>query len=208
MRWYDSAWLLALAVTCAQANDAYRRVSIDFDLPERVSPASFSVCAAHGCNQRVPVSLSQEQWKALSALFEPPAATAADERRQVAAAIANMELLVAGFADTHHDKGGDFNGILEPGTQLDCVDESVNTTTYLTLFEQQGLLRHHRVLPRLSRGYLFFGGWPHFTAAIETRDAQAQQWVVDSWFRDNGQPPDILDADTWLDGWSPPGFSM
>jgi hypothetical protein len=30
--------------------------------------------------------------------------------------------------------------------------------------------------------------------------------VVDSWFRDNGQAPDIVDLETWKDGWKPEGF--
>ena len=205
-RW---AVLLVLMAGHAMAgNDAYRRLSIEFDLPESISPTAFTMCAEHGCNKRVPISFSQAQWQQIRDAFEPAAQDAASERRQIATAISRMEILVSATANTEHDKAGDFNGLLAPGSQLDCVDESVNTTTYLSLFEKQGLLRWHEVLPRLSRGYLFFGGWPHFTAVVETLNDKHQRWVVDSWFRDNGVPPDILQAAKWKGGWSPPGFSM
>jgi len=210
MRLPEFALLLAcLASVPAWAGDAaYQRLALQYDLPEQISPAAFNVCAQHDCNARVPVSLNEQQWQQVRARFEPAAQSPLAEREQIAAAVGLMERLVADFADSHHDKGGDFNGLTEPGAQLDCIDESVNTTTYLTLFEQAGLLRWHRVQPRISRGYFFFGGWPHFTAVVETTDAHREQWVVDSWFRDNGVAPDILEVARWKDGWSPPGFSM
>lgn len=202
-----AALLLLLAGQLPADQGAYQRVSWDYDLPEHISPAGFSVCSQHDCRTRVQVSLDPPSWARIERRFIPLAASAAEERAQVAGAIGLMEQLVADVADTHHDKGGDFNGLGEPGSQLDCVDESVNTTTYLTLFQQQGLLRRHRVLHRTSRGYLFFGGWPHFTAVIEDRDT-GKVWVVDSWFRDNGAAADILPVGQWRKGWSPEEFSM
>jgi len=210
MRWHRHLVFAALLLPtqAIASSNAYQRVSWTFDLPERISPTAFSVCSQHDCRTRSPVQLDREQWNRIVALFTPQAQSAAAEREQIARAIGRMEQLVAGFANTHHDKAGDFNGFTQPGSQLDCVDESVNTTTYLTLFEQQGLLRWHRVLPRASRGYMLFGGWPHFTAVVETTRGKPEQWVIDSWFRDNGVNADVLPLTTWKDGWSPEGFSM
>lgn len=198
---------LLLAGGLSADQGPYQRVSWDYDLPERISPGGFSVCSQHDCRTRVPVSLDPPSWARIEQLFRPPAGSAAEERARVAEAIGLMERLVADAADTHHDKGGDFNGFGEPGSQLDCVDESVNTTTYLTLFQQQGLLRWHRVVHRATRGYLIFGGWPHYTAVIEDRGT-ARAWVVDSWFRDNGAAADVLPVAEWREGWYPEGFSM
>ena len=210
MKWPDRLLASALLMVAQNlaANNAYQRVSWDFDLPERISPASFSVCSQHNCQTRTRAALEPEQWEQIVALFAPPADSAAAEREQIARAIGRMEQLVANFANTHHDKAGDFNGFTQPGSQLDCVDESINTTTYLTLFEQEGLLRWHRVVSRASRGYMFFGGWPHFTAVVETTRGKPEQWVIDSWFRDNGVDADVLPLTTWQQGWSPEGFSM
>jgi hypothetical protein len=30
--------------------------------------------------------------------------------------------------------------------------------------------------------------------------------VIDSWFRDNGELPDVVSLDIWKDGWKPEGF--
>jgi len=76
-----------------------------------------------------------------------------------------------------------------------------------TLFEQADLLRWHTVEPVAHRGFLFFGGWPHYTALIREKQT-GREWVVDSWFRDNGEYPDILDLETWKDGWKPEGFTF
>jgi len=210
MKWPDRLLATALLLMAQNlaANNAYQRVSWDFDLPERISPASFSVCSQHNCQTRTRAALEPAQWAQIVALFAPPAHSAAAERAQIARAIGRMEQLVADFANTHHDKAGDFNGFTQPGSQLDCVDESINTTTYLTLFQQEGLLRWHRVVSRASRGYMFFGGWPHFTAVVETTRGKPEQWVIDSWFRDNGVDADVLPLTTWKQGWSPEGFSM
>ena len=59
-------------------------------------------------------------------------------------------------------------------------------------------MRWHTVEPVAHRGFLFFGGWPHYTALIRERQT-GREWVVDSWFRDNGEYPDILDLKTWKD---------
>jgi len=46
-------------------------------------------------------------------------------------------------------------------------------------------------------------------AALDAGEfAGYEAWVVDSWFRDNGEDPDILDLQTWKDGWKPEGFTF
>ena len=210
MKWPDRLLASALLLVAQNlaANNAYQRVSWDFDLPERISPASFSVCSQHNCQTRTRAALEPEQWEQIVALFAPPADSAAAEREQIARAIGRMEQLVANFANTHHDKAGDFNGFTQPGSQLDCVDESINTTTYLTLFEQEGLLRWHRVVSRASLGYLFLVGGPHFCAVVESTRCKPELCVIDSWFRDNGVDAEVLRLTTWQQCWSPEGFSL
>jgi hypothetical protein len=116
-------------------------------------------------------------------------------------AIALIEFIVGDLAGTSEEKGGDLAGLGLPGQQ-DCIDESVNTSLYLTLLENIGLMRFHTVEDRVTRGYFIFG-YPHTTAVIrETKSGQ--EYVVDSWFFDNGKPPVIIPLDTWKDGWEPP----
>ena len=88
----------------------------------------------------------------------------------------------------------DFGAGRERG-QMDCVDESTNTTRILKLLEQQGLLKHHKVMRRASRGFFADGRYPHFTAVL--KDPSGREWVVDSWYEPAGGPPDIMPLEKW-----------
>ena len=82
---------------------------------------------------------------------------------------------------TSTDKGGNWAGWGLPG-QMDCIDESTNTTIYLRMLQKDGLLRWHQAGDRATRWTPFT--WPHTTAVIEERDSLLR-WAVDSWFLDN-----------------------
>lgn len=167
---------------------------------DRVTPASFTYCSDHGCEVQQPVSLSAGDWAAITAPLEAPAADAAAERQAVAVAVGRFETRVALQAGTGVDKGGTM--IFAGRRQLDCVDETVNTTRFLTMLERDGLLRFHRRGRPVHRA--FAGGFSHMTATL--RDREGATWAIDSWFRDSGQPADVVPLDAWLAGWNPPGF--
>ena len=187
------------------AGEAYDNLYRVYDYPRTLNRDSVPVCFHHGCAQVERVSLSDAHWGRLSAYFTPPAANAAEEREQIRKAIAEMERIAGVLAGTSGDLAGDLGGFSTLQPQMDCVDESSNTTTYLTLFEQAKLLRWHKVEPVTRRGYFIVGGWPHFTALIRDNPT-GELWAVDSWFRDNGAYPDIVDLETWKGGWKPEGF--
>lgn len=159
----------------------------------------FSVCYDNGCRSLAYVSLTQQQWEQLRALFDPPANTAAEERQRIRAGIARMEQFTGDATGTWRDKGGTFN--FGSGGQMDCIDESTNTSLYLTMFYKYGMLRYHHVVDRATRGWFIFG-FPHTTAVIRENVSNAA-WAVDSWFLDNGEPPFILPLDVWKKGWKP-----
>ena len=104
---------------------------------------------------------------------------------------------------TDRDKSGTFAHLGEEG-QLDCIDESINTSFYMIMMFNDGLIRSHTVEDRAHRGF-FFRGWPHSSAVI--RDTNTQEYfAVDSWFLDNGEPPHIIPLQKWRDGWKPADF--
>lgn len=206
MRWIERMALAALFGTgAAVAGEAYDRLLRLYDFPVRPERTELPVCFGHGCSTVRRIALSDADWRRVAAHLTPPAPSPAAEREQIRQAVAEMERIAGRLAGTFDDRAGDLSGFGNLNPQLDCIDESSNTTTYLTLFEQAGLLRWHEILPRAHRGYLFFGGWPHYSALIRERD-QGSSWVVDSWFRDNGEPPDVMSLQTWKAGWSPDGF--
>ena len=159
---------------------------------------SFSICYGHGCSSVADVTLGDHEWQSVRELFIE-VSTADHEREQVADAIARLETLVGGKTGTSADRGG--TGLAWPG-QLDCIDESANSTTYLQLFERERLLRWHSVDAQATRGWLLFG-WPHTTAVIR-EVASGEKFAVDSWFFDNGFAPAIVPLTLWRSGWTPP----
>ena len=209
MRWPEW-WLLLATAFGAQAGlagEAYDALYRLYDYPRTLTPSQVPVCFHHGCAGVKRVDLRGTHWQRLASHFAPPATDPAAEREQISRAIAQMEQITGVLAGTAGDRAGDLNAFGTLAPQMDCIDESANTTTYLTLFEQAGLLHWHSVEPRAHRGYLFFGGWPHYTALVRDRQS-GKRWVVDSWFRDNGAPPDIVELETWKDGWKPEGFTF
>jgi hypothetical protein len=102
----------------------------------------------------------------------------------------------AGTGKAQARSGGGFHVGGTKG-QFDCIDTTANTTQLLTVLAQLKLLRHHKVSIPISR--LLAGGGPHFTATVEELRSR-KKWTVDPWTRDNGQYPDIIAAEAWLDG--------
>ena len=115
------------------------------------------------------------------------------ERAAIAHTIRMIELITCPTAGTCKDDGK--MRFWQSGTKglKDCVDEALNTTSYLLLLERWGLLRYHRVnVPQVRTGFR----WPHWTASI--RDIQSGiNWAVDSDFNNTGQKPRILHLSVW-----------
>lgn len=162
-------------------------------------PERFEVCFNHGCESRVNISLPPEQWQRIRAIFHAPVSSAREERRRIAQAIGALESLAGRATGIDGDKGGSLAGLWQRH-QMDCIDESTNTRTYLVMLKNDGLLPHHepadnarRLLPRL---------YQHYTAVIR-EIATGQEYAVDSWFLDNGQPPFIIPMKAWRRGWTP-----
>jgi hypothetical protein len=192
--------LLALAsMTLLLAGCADGRSQVGRVLPESATPHQLPVCHGYGCKLRTVVALSEPEWSRVASLFSPPAATAAAERHQIALAVGRIERLVGPKAGTSRDSAE--NDLTASGGELDCIDEAANSTTYLRLMAQAGLLRWHVVASPAGRGR-FFDGWPHNTAVVAERKSGAR-YAIDSWFFDNGRPAAVVPLPEWLAGWHP-----
>ena len=161
---------------------------------------AFNLCFGHGCKHSAMVWLSDAQWMEVRAIFTDAAKDAKEERTRIARAVALLESMAGEQVGTHADKAKT-SFPLENRYQLDCVDESLNTTAYLAMMKQDGLLRFHDLRGPASRGF-FFMGWPHTTAAIAERES-GRAYAVESWFFDNGRAPAVLPLSQWQGGWQP-----
>lgn len=171
----------------------------EVELIRNPEPSHFNICFNHGCQNLADVSLTAEQWQKIRQIFSPPAGSPPEERDQIAQAVGKLESLVGKLTGTDKDRGGNLAGLLLTN-QMDCIDESTNTYTYLVMMNNDRLLKYHvpagnatRILP-----YIF----PHTTAVIQNIST-ADRYAVDSWFLDNGQPPFVVPLRAWRWGWEP-----
>jgi len=172
-----------------------------FAKPDPV-PGDFFACYGYGCKYRARIALTEEEWHDVRASLDPPPEDAVSERTQVAEAVGQIERLVGERTGTFVHQRHSRANYGDP-TQLDCIDNSVNTWTYLTMLARDGLLRYHRVAGLAHGGTLITLDFTN--AAVITQKAGGEQFVVDPWMADIGQPPPVIPLVVWrrLD-WSPP----
>jgi hypothetical protein len=156
------------------------------------------VCYNYGCAVRTTVEFSETELQQVGELFvmQPDAA---GERAAIAKAIGLFETFTGQQTPTWADKGGNYNDDGVNG-RMDCIDESTNSTAYLRLMERKGWLKFHRVLEPVDRiRFLIAQHWAAHIAEI----AGGSQFVVDSWFFDNGHPAVVMPLEDWRHGAEP-----
>ncbi len=191
------AFIGLMPVSAAHAEGGINGRDHGVPIPSNVSFSAIPVCHDFGCRNRTTVNLPLSDWDSVAGWFREPAATAEEERDQIRRAVGWMEVLIGRHSPTHRDLAADElgeSGLRESG-QLDCIDESVNTTTYLRLFESSGFLNHHVVIEEAYRRSLFDQHWAGQIREVAT----GTRYVVDSWFQPNGHLPIIQDSESWED---------
>jgi hypothetical protein len=185
----------------AVAGTSSAAVFVSPEINTTPTPENFSICYGNSCRSISQLALPDSEWRHIQAIFLPAATSAAKEREMISTAVARLEQLIGAMTGTGHDRGRNESSSNPLDHRMDCIDESTNTTTYLYMLQQGGLLHWHRLRDPATRGFFFFG-WPHTTAVIEAQNDR-RLWAVDSWFHDNGEPPEILPLEQWRQGWSP-----
>ena len=159
-----------------------------------------AICYNYGCHATALVDFSEERLESLHQLLAA-SADAAAEREAIAIAIGRMYGIAGEQTPVWRDRGGNYadGGV---NGQMDCIDHSTNTDSFLRLLQARAWLRFHEVLEPLMRTRFIFA--VHWTARIRDR---ATQWVyvVDSWYFDNGHPAAVFAVEDWLAGKTPDG---
>ena len=198
------AGLLALSA-CASSSETYKYYLTNKGLETQL-PESFQHCHGYGCKHVSRIAFTQVDWAPIEAVFTPLPPNPESEREAIKKAIAIFEQRVGEKAGTHSDRAGTFKKVGQ--YQHDCVDESTNTTVYLSLLQQKGLMAFHRIEgPSVRLPFIDSGRWPHQSAVISELHT-SHFYAVDSWFHDNGKPAEIIRLKAWKDGWKPEEDSM
>jgi hypothetical protein len=169
-----------------------------FSLPTP-TPTSVVVCHGFGCRFRTPIALSAADDAKLSQFLNTGHASAEAERKGVAQAVAWFERRVASEAGTARAKAYATGPFEAKPSQFDCIDASTNTTTALLVLSELGLLKFHRLVAPVSRNPFLGLGVIHTTAVLVELQG-GREWAIDSWVRNNGEPPDVLPLKTWYAG--------
>ena len=157
-----------------------------------------TICHAYGCERLTRVRLDHADLAMIKRLMAPGSASPQAEREAVALVIAAMENKVGALTGTSADR--DYRDLLSGGdpTQMDCIDEAANSTSYLLLLDELGLLRHHDIAYPVSKGFLIDFVYPH-NAAVLVEKRTGERYAVDSWVFKNGEPPIVVPLETWYD---------
>lgn len=192
----SDVWAAGLALGILTTRATYAADSV-----VAIHSVSFSVCHQQGCAEQTAMRLTPTEAKSILQGFVIPPATPAQERSSIALAISRFEQIIGPRTGTDRDLGGTFPGAFR-ARQMDCIDESTNTTTYLQLLDNAGLLHWHTILKPVTRLPIPRGWWPHTSAAIR-EDTTGTKYAVDSWFDANGSVPHIVELTLWRRGWKP-----
>jgi hypothetical protein len=110
-----------------------------------------------------------------------------------------MELAVGERTGLWRDKHGTFPGFGRP-KQMDCIDETANSNTYLQLFESAGFLHHYTRGHRVSTSlWVKRNIWPHTVASIVDRNG-GPEYIIDMWYGPHGDLPYIMTRAAWEKG--------
>ena len=191
--------LICTCLGCATAQD-----HVDRYAHQTPSVAEFTICHGYGCRLREVIRIEPFAWEAIANLFKPVPTNAEEERQRLGRAVALLEVKIGSVIGTNSDEaaadllGGDPD-------QLDCIDETVNTTTYLRLLEKQGLMQRHHVGRAAQRGSVSGFRYNDFitnSAVIIEKDTGVA-FAVDSYFYANGRDPQIMPLSEWKKNWRP-----
>jgi hypothetical protein len=197
----------ALALSaCAQGPSNLSTTFLDRHAEATPTLASFRECHGFACNETSRVSISPKDWRRVVAVFRPPAKDARAERRQIAQGVLQIRRMVGAQTGTGVHQWTHKDMIILPNngdrTQLDCIDEAVNTWTYMTLMERAGLFRFHRVAKLSNADSLLE---PRNTAVFQ--EINGNYFAIDPSLVDFGVAPPVMPLATWMGPPWPPDLS-
>jgi hypothetical protein len=212
------ACLLALAA-CENGSNEYLREFAH----SGATPASFYVCYGYSCKYSARVTLRDEEWQSVHALLDPPSQGSARaalhleewqslhvrpdlpsspesaERQRISLAMARFDQLVGARIGTLVHQRREYNS--GDPSQYDCIDESINTWTYLTILDREGLLRYYEVGGLAHAGTVLTFDVRNTATLVSKADGTS--YAIDPTLVDVGEPPPIVPLQRWVASYPP-----
>ncbi len=115
------------------------------------SAQTFSVCHGYECHYRTKVTLTAKDEQRIRNLLHNGSRSADGERKALRTAVAIFEQRSTAAIGVRDKPRMQFGKARIKG-QMDCIDESTNTDSFLRYLQSRGWLKHHTVARRTSRG--------------------------------------------------------
>ena len=154
-----------------------------------------TVCSAYGCKTAHKFTFDVRMMEAVNSFFLN-VKTPEQERKALALSLAFIETIVGNKTGTSTDRPSiDASGNGDP-SQLDCVDEALNTTSYLIVMHQSKIIKFHTVNYPDWKGGLT--KWTHYSATIVDETTKVK-WAIDAGVGRNGAQPLIIEFSRWYE---------
>jgi len=167
-----------------------------YKAPNVVKNDSFKICSGFGCTYKDKFSFSASNGRKIKKIMSAGNKSAKAERQALAKVIGVMENMTRARLGFQRDVEKAYQKNLGVRGQMDCVDESLNTTAYLNYLSANGLLKFHK--PRryyAERGFLLDGRYPHKSAVMIENNGK--KWSVDSWHGPGGEKAQVMELSKW-----------
>jgi len=153
-------------------------------------------CHGYGCSRRQALSVDGDWLSRASTFLKAGRTSPKAEREALARVVSTYTAYLAASLGGTPDIPGSPARMSGVHGQMDCLDETANTTSLLLVLQERGLLIYHKVEPPESRGFFLDGRYPHFSAVIREK-VNGREWAVDPWRKAPGQKPEILPLVEW-----------
>jgi hypothetical protein len=153
-------------------------------------------CHGYGCSRRIALTADPSWLNRANTLLKAGRGSPEAERRAIGEVVKIYTAYLAERFGGEPDAPRSPPGLSGVHGQMDCIDETANTTSLLLVLQERGLLVHHEVERPQSRGLFIDGRYPHVTAIIVEKRT-GNEWAVDPWGKAPGRPPDILPLVQW-----------
>jgi hypothetical protein len=163
-----------------------------------VPPANTRIVACHGygCTRRDVLSMDPSLLSRAAQILKAGRASPEAERKAIREIVRTYTAYLSRALGGTPDTPGSPPQMSGKHGQMDCVDETANTTSLLLVLQDMALFAHHRVERPQSRGLFIDGRYPHVTAVIAEKRT-GREFAVDPWRVAPGQQPDILPLIEW-----------
>ncbi len=185
-----SAVMLLTVLAACQSNGSLSSLGVTDGGEKEVK-----ICSGFGCIYSAQLAFTGADLKHMKSVLSTGIASPAKERRSIAKLIAWKERLAQSKLRMVTDTRLSYQRDAGKVGQMDCVDESSNTLAFIEFLNRNGLLKFNKPMPIVGRGFLFDGRYPHRTAVL--RDIKGVDWAIDSWKKDGGKLPQVVELAIW-----------